>query len=120
MADNPRPITYQAKYTASLANRMGAAIADSPVTLVGKFCEQGDIIIKESLIDPRKGDLVVVFGTGAYNASMASNYNRTGRPACILVNDGQAEIIIDRKIYVKQNLIYLFIFSPFLLRIILI
>ncbi len=97
MADNPRPITYQANYTASLASRMGAAIADKPVTLVGKYCEQGDIIIKESLIAPESGDLIAVFGTGAYNASMASNYNRTGRPACVLVNNGQADIIIERE-----------------------
>jgi diaminopimelate decarboxylase len=97
MADNPRPITYQAKYTANLANRMGAALAASAVTIVGKYCEQGDIIIKESLISPLGGDLMVVFGTGAYNASMASNYNRTGRPACVLVNDGQAEIIVERE-----------------------
>ncbi len=97
MADNPRPITYQAQYTACLANRMGAAIADTPVTIVGKYCEQGDIIIRESLIAPEAGDLIAVFDTGAYNASMASNYNRTGRPACVLVNDGQAETIIERE-----------------------
>ena len=97
MADNPRPITYQAKYTACLANRMGAAIANTPVTIVGKYCEQGDIIIKESLIAPEAGDLIAIFGTGAYNASMASNYNRTGRPACILVSEGQADIIVDRE-----------------------
>lgn len=96
MADNPRPITYQAKYTACLANRANAK-AKEPVSIVGKYCEQGDIIVKESLIAPQKGDLIAVFGTGAYNASMASNYNRTGRPACILVKDGQAEIIIERE-----------------------
>lgn len=97
MADNPRPITYQAKYSACLASRMGAAIADTPTTIVGKYCEQGDIIIRESLIAPEAGDLIAVFGTGAYNASMASNYNRTGRPACVLVSDGNAEIIIERE-----------------------
>ncbi len=59
----------------------GAEIAGTPVTIVGKYCEQGDIIIKESLIAPKSGDLIAIFGTGAYNASMASNYNRTGRPA---------------------------------------
>ncbi len=97
MADNPRPVTYQALYTACLANRMGAPKGSQPITLVGKYCEQGDIIIKESLIAPEDGDLVAIFDTGAYNASMASNYNRTGRPACVLVADGKAEIIIERE-----------------------
>lgn len=50
MADNPRPITYQPKYTAKLVKRMGAAIADLLATIVGKYYERGDIIIKESLI----------------------------------------------------------------------
>ncbi len=97
MADNPRPITYQAKYTAKLANRMGAQKTDQAVTIVGKYCEQGDIIIKDSLIAPENGDLIAVFDTGAYNSSMASNYNRTGRPACVLVAQGKAEIIIERE-----------------------
>jgi diaminopimelate decarboxylase len=76
---------------------MGTAIPDTAVTIVGKYCEQGDIIIKESLIAPENGDLIAVFGTGAYNASMASNYNRSVRPACVLVNSGKAEIIIERE-----------------------
>jgi diaminopimelate decarboxylase len=97
MADNPRPITYDAKYTAVVANRMTAPPAPNPVTLVGKYCESGDIIIKETWLNAGSGDLIAVFGTGAYNFSMASNYNRTGRPACLLVSHAQAELIISRE-----------------------
>jgi diaminopimelate decarboxylase len=97
MADNPRPITYDAKYTACIANRMRAPIPDKPLGLVGKFCESGDIIIKESYLSAETGDLIAVFGTGAYNLSMASNYNRTPRPACVLVAGGKADIIVERE-----------------------
>jgi diaminopimelate decarboxylase len=97
MADNPRPVTYQAKYTAAIANRMNAAKPATPVTLAGKYCEQGDIIIEETYIGAKTGDLVAVFGTGAYNYSQSSNYNRTGRPACVLVFNGEAEVIVERE-----------------------
>lgn len=99
MADNPRPITYQAEYTACIANRVSAAPLDKPIILAGRFCESGDILIKETFIDAQAGDLIAVFATGAYNYSMASNYNRSKRPACILVNQGEAEIIIQREEY---------------------
>jgi diaminopimelate decarboxylase len=97
MADNPRPITYQARYTACLANRMNAQKLEKPAAIVGKYCEQGDIIIEESHIAARSRDLVAVLGTGAYNFTMASNYNRTGRPACVLLMDGKADIIVERE-----------------------
>lgn len=97
MADNPRPITYQAEYTAALANRMNARPLPNPVSLAGKFCESGDIIIKEMYLPAETGDLIAVFGTGAYNYSMASNYNRTARPACVLVSTGKSDIIIERE-----------------------
>lgn len=97
MADNPRPITYGAKYSAAVANRMNAPLSHDPITLAGKYCESGDIIVKETYIPAEQGDLIAVFGTGAYNYSMASNYNRTGRPACILVSGGHAETIIERE-----------------------
>lgn len=97
MADNPRPITYDAKYTAVVANRMNGGTSRDPVTLVGRFCESGDIIIKETHIAAETGDIIAVFGTGAYNYSMASNYNRTARPACVLVSNGEAEVIIERE-----------------------
>lgn len=97
MADNPRPITYQAVYTAAVANRMNAEPADQSLTLVGKYCESGDIIIERTKLAADSGDLIAVFGTGAYNFSMASNYNRSPRPACVLVSNGKAEIIIERE-----------------------
>jgi diaminopimelate decarboxylase len=97
MADNPRPCTYDAKYTAAIASRMDAPAPENPVTLVGRYCESGDIIIKDADISAETGDLIAVFGTGAYNYSMASNYNRTGRPACVLIKDGTAEVIVERE-----------------------
>jgi diaminopimelate decarboxylase len=97
MADNPRPITYQAKYTTCVANRMNAPGPAKPVSLVGRYCESGDIIVKEAYLSAQRGDLIAVFGTGAYNYSMASNYNRTTRPACVLVSEGKAEVIIERE-----------------------
>jgi diaminopimelate decarboxylase len=97
MADNPRPITYQAIYTASVANHMQSGKAKEAVTIAGKYCEQGDIIVKEAQIAAETGDLIAIFGTGAYNYSMSSNYNRTARPACVLVMNGEAEIIVERE-----------------------
>ncbi|MBS1957472.1 MAG: diaminopimelate decarboxylase [Cyanobacteria bacterium SZAS-4] len=97
MADNPRPITYQAKYTTCVANRMTAPTPEKPVSLVGRYCESGDIIVKEAYLAAQRDDVIAVFGTGAYNYSMASNYNRTTRPACVLVLDGKAEVIIERE-----------------------
>lgn len=97
MADNPRPITYQSIYTATVANRANAHPASDPVTIVGRYCEQGDIIINEAYLQADAGDLIAIFGTGAYNYSMASNYNRSPRPACVLVADGIAEVILERE-----------------------
>ena len=97
MADNPRPATYNAVYTSAIASRMEARSEEPRTTLVGRYCESGDIIIKDAGIPAESGDLIAVFGTGAYNYSMASNYNRTGRPACILIRDGEAELILERE-----------------------
>ncbi|MCW5822690.1 MAG: diaminopimelate decarboxylase [Cyanobacteria bacterium TGS_CYA1] len=96
MADNPRPSTYDAKYTAKIANAMSSESAEK-VSIVGKYCESGDIIVKDAGIEAGTGDLIAVFGTGAYNYSMSSNYNRTGRPACLLLKDGQADLILERE-----------------------
>ena len=97
MADNPRPITYQAQYTAAVANRMKPENPGKSWSIVGRYCESGDIIVEEATLDVRNGDLIAIFATGAYNYSMSSNYNRTGRPACVLVKNGQAEVIIERE-----------------------
>ena len=99
MADNPRPITYQAKYTAVVANKMNITDLEK-VTIAGRYCETGDVLIKDiELPKITHDDLIVVFGTGAYNYSMSSNYNLVPRPACVLVSEGKSEIIIERETY---------------------
>ena len=100
MADNPRPSMYQAQYFAQIANKPLQTENLQTVTIAGKFCESGDILIKN--IDgpnPAKGDVLCVYNTGAYNYSMASNYNKVQKPAMVLVNNSQSDIIIDREIY---------------------
>ncbi|MEB3316589.1 MAG: diaminopimelate decarboxylase [Cyanobacteriota bacterium] len=100
MSDNPRPITYQSAYTALLADRPlpGPDEPQETVTLAGKHCESGDVLLSElSLPHPQVGDVLVVFATGAYNASMGSNYNRIPRPATVLVHDGRAELVQRRE-----------------------
>ena len=97
MSDNPRPITYQSLYTCCLADRP-LAEAEETVNLVGKHCESGDVLLKDlPLPCTSGGDIVAVFATGAYNASMSSNYNRIPRPAAVLVNDGGAELVQKRE-----------------------
>jgi diaminopimelate decarboxylase len=97
MSDNPRPITYQSKYRALIANKMSAA-ATEKVTIAGKHCESGDILIHDAELPPTAaGDILVVPATGAYNYSMASNYNRVPRPAAIVVKDGHSHLIIRRE-----------------------
>ncbi|MBM5803246.1 MAG: diaminopimelate decarboxylase [Cyanobacteria bacterium K_DeepCast_35m_m2_155] len=97
MSDNPRPITYQSTYTAVLAERPTAAASDN-VTVAGKHCESGDVLLKDVALPKAKpGDVLAVFATGAYNASMSSNYNRIPRPAAVLVGDGVAELVQRRE-----------------------
>jgi diaminopimelate decarboxylase len=97
MSDNPRPITYQSQYTAVLADRPTAE-ATEIVTVAGKHCESGDVLLKDLALPPAtSGDLLVVFATGAYNASMGSNYNRIPRPAAVLVHDGLADLVQRRE-----------------------
>lgn len=97
MSDNPRPITYQSVYRVLAANKMSAPLSET-VTIAGKHCESGDVVIHDArLPELASGDLVAVPDTGAYNYSMASNYNRVPRPAAVLVGDGQAGLIIERE-----------------------
>ena len=98
MSDNPRPITYQSNYSACLVSNPLNINSKNKYTIAGKHCESGDVLFKEiELADCKTGDLICVFGTGAYNNSMSSNYNRIPRPAALLVNDGEAEIIQKRE-----------------------
>ena len=92
IADNIRPALYGAKYDAVIAGR----IADGPgrtVTIAGRYCESGDVLIRDiDLPEARLGDLIAVPASGAYNLSMASNYNMVGRPAVVMVRDGHARL----------------------------
>jgi diaminopimelate decarboxylase len=99
MADNPRPILYQAIYDAKLANKPDQKGSEK-VTVAGRFCESGDILIKDIMLPKIEvGDILMVLTTGAYGYSMASNYNRVGRPAIILVNRGEATLIVKSESY---------------------
>ena len=98
MSDNPRPITYQSNYSACLVNNPLNRNSKNKYTVAGKHCESGDVLFKElELGNCKTGDLICVFGTGAYNNSMSSNYNRIPKPAALLVFNGEAEIIQKRE-----------------------
>lgn len=97
MSDNPRPALYDAVYDAIIANRANDE-GEEVVTVAGKACESGDKLIHDiKLPVSHAGDILAVFCTGAYNYSMASNYNRIRRPAMVLVQDGQADVIVERE-----------------------
>jgi diaminopimelate decarboxylase len=99
MADNIRPSLYGAVYTAEIANRAASGPAE-PVTIAGRYCESGDILIQEArLPELRPGDLLAMPSAGAYALPMASNYNAVPRPAVVLVNDGTARLIRRRETY---------------------
>jgi diaminopimelate decarboxylase len=95
MYENPRPALYQARYEAALAERLDER-PEGRVTIAGRCCESGDVLIWEAeLPHPRPGDLLVIFSTGAYNYSMASNYNRYPRPAIVFVRDGRSRVVVE-------------------------
>jgi len=97
MYENPRPALYQARYEAVLAERLNEPRAQ-PVTIAGRCCESGDVLIWDvTLPEPRSGDLLVIFSTGAYNYSMAGNYNRYPRPPVVFVQDGRARVVVERE-----------------------
>ncbi len=99
MGDNPRPALYGARYEACVAIKAGRE-ADVTVSLAGRCCESGDMLIWDAELPALKtGDIVAVSCTGAYTYSMAGNYNRFPRPAMVLVRDGQAELIVRRESY---------------------
>jgi diaminopimelate decarboxylase len=99
MFDNPRYALYESKYTPLLANRANEENVEL-VSIAGKCCESGDIIaVDVPLPKARSGDILAVLSTGAYNYSMAMNYNRNMIPPCILVKDGNAEYIVRPQSY---------------------
>ncbi len=98
MSDNIRPALYQADYTVTLANREPSHdVVRSRI--VGKHCESGDIVVRDVALSANlgPGDLLAVPVTGAYGASMASNYNMAARPAVVAVNGGKSRLLIRRE-----------------------
>lgn len=100
MFDNPRCALYGSKYTAVCANKADRE-HDRVVTVAGKCCESGDLITKDALVpaDISTNDILAILTTGAYNYTMASNYNRNGIPAVVLVGCGHEGIIVRRQTY---------------------
>jgi len=98
MSDNPRPITYQSLYSACLVDKPFNLNLEK-VTIAGKHCESGDVVLKDfSLPSCESGDFLAVFGTGAYNYSMSSNYNRIPRPATVMVHEGCVDLTQRREL----------------------
>jgi diaminopimelate decarboxylase len=97
MSDNPRPQLYDARYTALSATRTDE-VPDETVSVAGMHCESGDVLIDDvRLPSPRRGDLLAVPATGAYTLAMSSNYNGVGRPAAVLVHEGDVRLIRRRE-----------------------
>ena len=99
MFDNPRYALYQAKYTVVSADNMNAE-KNNKYSIAGKCCESGDLIaVNVNLPKAESGDILAILTTGAYNYSMAMNYNRNKIPPCVLVKDGKAEYIVKPQTY---------------------
>jgi diaminopimelate decarboxylase len=97
MSDNPRPALYGARYSVRAASR--PMVARQLATVVGRHCEAGDVLATDVALPAgtRPGDLLAVACTGAYNHSMASNYNLVGRPPVVAVRDGAARLLVRRE-----------------------
>ncbi|MCI6693216.1 MAG: diaminopimelate decarboxylase [Clostridium sp.] len=99
MTDNIRPALYGAKYEALIANKASEPMTDK-VTIAGKCCESGDILIQDIQIQKAKsGDILAILSTGAYGFSMASGYNKITRPAVVFVRNGEARLVVKRQSY---------------------
>ena len=99
MGDNPRYALYQSHYELVCANKASEKRTET-VTVAGKCCESGDLIQEWTHIQPvEPGDIIAVLSTGAYNYSMASNYNRIPRLPAVMVKDGESRVIIKRETY---------------------
>ncbi|MBN1332495.1 MAG: diaminopimelate decarboxylase, partial [Synergistales bacterium] len=99
MADNPRPALYGARYQAVAANKYDREPIET-VTLAGKCCESGDVLIRDLHVpELEPGDIIAVLNTGGYNFSMASNYNRNPRPGMVLLVGKKAFEVVTRQTY---------------------
>jgi diaminopimelate decarboxylase len=98
MSDNPRPVTYGARYEAFVPARVGSA-RTRVATIAGTHCEQGDLLVTDAHVpaDVVVGDVLAVPVTGAYAQSMASNYNLVPKPAVVFVRDGEARVVVRRE-----------------------
>lgn len=98
MSDNPRPVLYGSGYEAFLPREVGAD-RDRIVTVVGKHCESGDILVRDAVVpaDLVVGDILATPVTGAYGHSMGSNYNKVTRPAVVFVANGEARLVVRRE-----------------------
>ena len=97
MSDNLRPMLYDSRYEAMLASKAESPATDV-VTVAGKHCESGDVLVRDvHIAPPEPGDILVTPGTGAYGYCMANNYNAQPRPAVVMVAGGQARVIIERE-----------------------
>ena len=107
MTDNPRYILYQSEYSIAVAIKIDKP-SDYIATIAGRCCESGDLVQEDAKIQtPEPGDILAVFCTGAYNYSMASNYNRVPRPPVVMIKDGESRVIIKGESYedlVKNDL----------------
>lgn len=99
MGDNPRYILYSSEYT-PVAVENPTAVADKKVTIAGKCCESGDLIGENMMLpEVKRGDIIAILSTGAYNYSMASNYNRIPRPPVLMIKDGKVNVAVRRESY---------------------
>lgn len=97
MTDNPRYALYEASYTAFIANKANAP-RDFKCTIAGRCCESGDLIQEDVMMQQaQRGDILAVLTTGAYNYSMASNYNRVPRPPIVVLSQGTDYIAVRRE-----------------------
>ena len=99
MTDNIRPALYQSVYSGVIANKADEEKTET-VTVCGKCCESGDILIKDiKTAAPKTGDILAIFTTGAYGYSMASNYNKNPKPAVVMTDQGKEKVIVKRQSY---------------------
>ncbi len=97
MSDNLRPMLYDARYEAVIADRAGET-PEAVATIAGMHCESGDVLIRDAMIAaPRVGDVLVTPATGAYGHAMASNYNGVPRPPVLFCRDGEARVVVRRE-----------------------